>query len=152
MILAILILNACLTWFMTGLIWFVQIVHYPLFDAVSKETFTQFANRHCQLTGNVVMLPMLGELLSAFVLILLWQGSGRLVVWAGFAIVVAIWVATLLLSIPCHQKFCTAGFSETTYVSLVAGNWLRTVLWSIRSVLVAWLIYKIKIDSSIVHG
>jgi hypothetical protein len=33
MILAILILNACLTWFMTGLIWFVQIVHYPLFDA-----------------------------------------------------------------------------------------------------------------------
>ena len=34
-----LIIHAAATWFMVGLIWFVQIVHYPMFANVGRDSF-----------------------------------------------------------------------------------------------------------------
>jgi hypothetical protein len=56
--LAYLVLDAT-SWFMTGLIWFVQIVHYPLFANVGTEQSKTYAQLHCDLTGAVVVVPMI---------------------------------------------------------------------------------------------
>ncbi len=34
------------TWYMVGLIWFVQIVHYPGFQSIPQAGFRDYANRH----------------------------------------------------------------------------------------------------------
>ena len=46
---------------MAGLIWFVQIVHYPLFHKVSEDTSVAYADEHQTRTAWVVGLPMLIE-------------------------------------------------------------------------------------------
>jgi hypothetical protein len=144
MILALLIFNACLTWYMTGLIWFVQVVHYPLFDRAAKDQFIEFATRHCQLTGTVVVAPMVGEAISALILAIYWQGSSKTLVWVNFGLVVGIWLCTAIFSIPSHNKFCTMGFSEATLNYLVQSNWIRTTLWTCRALILAWLLFTAK--------
>ncbi|MCK6525129.1 hypothetical protein L6R49_27300, partial [Myxococcota bacterium] len=37
----LLLIHAAATWFMVGLIWFVQIVHYPLFSAVGPPRVSE---------------------------------------------------------------------------------------------------------------
>jgi hypothetical protein len=130
---------------MTGLIWFVQIVHYPIFDTIPHDIFTQFARRHCNLTGLVVGPPMIGEAISALLLAVTWQGTGKMLVWLNFALVVAIWLCTLLFSIPSHSRFCSSGHSESTLAYLLSTNWLRTVFWTIRALLSGWLLYLVKV-------
>ena len=46
---------------MAGLIWFVQIVHYPFFHRVSADTSVAYADEHQTRTAWVVGLPMLIE-------------------------------------------------------------------------------------------
>lgn len=140
--LILLVINAGSTWFMTGLIWFVQIVHYPLFAAVGLEQFPAYAERHRQLTSLVVAGPMLTEIITALLLAVLWKRSDSLLLWGCFALVFAIWICTLCFSIPCHEKLCSTGFSSTTHQYLVTSNWLRTIFWTIRALLLAFIIYK----------
>ena len=44
---------------MVGVIWFVQIVHYPLFSQVSEAAFNLYEAQHTRLTTYVVAPAML---------------------------------------------------------------------------------------------
>jgi hypothetical protein len=125
---------------MTGLIWFVQIVHYPLFNGVGPEHFTAYETRHSNLTTLVVIVPMFVELITAFAL--LWQrpeGIGVWQLWFGLGLVGIIWLSTAFLQVPQHGVL-SQGFNETAYGMLVSSNWLRTVAWTLRNALVLyWL-------------
>ena len=50
------------TVFMVGLIWFVQIVHYPLYANVGREQFPEYEALHNRLTTWVVGPAMLLEM------------------------------------------------------------------------------------------
>jgi hypothetical protein len=140
----VLLLNAAATLFMTGLIWFVQIVHYPLFNAVGTEHFTAYETRHSNLTTLVVIVPMLVELVSAVALV--WQrpeGIALWQLWGGLGLVGVIWLSTAFLQVPQHN-ILSQGFNENAYQLLVSSNWLRTIAWTLRSALmVYWLSLKI---------
>ena len=51
---AIVLANASATWFLAGLIWTIQIVHYPLFDRVGRAGFVSYETAHAQLITMVV--------------------------------------------------------------------------------------------------
>jgi len=53
---------------MVGLIWLVQVVHYPLFGMVGPGDFKSYHHKHTRLISWVVGPPMLVEGLSAAVL------------------------------------------------------------------------------------
>lgn len=139
----LLLINTVATWFMTGLIWFVQIVHYPLFDAVGNAEFQTYAERHRHLTSLVVAMPMITEITSAFLLAILWKRSDSWLLWLCFAMVVGIWISTACCSIPCHAKLCGSGYSQSTHHWLVLSNWARTALWTTRSIILAVVIYRL---------
>lgn len=125
---------------MTGLIWFVQIVHYPLFAAVGREGFAAYEAAHSRLTTLVVAPVMLIELASGAAL-LVTGGVPRLAAFAGLGLLGVIWVSTALLQIPSHAAL-SFGFSDEAYRRLVATNWLRTAAWSLRAALVFWLLWR----------
>jgi hypothetical protein len=135
-----LLVQAAATWFMTGLIWFVQVVHYPLFDGVGREGFAAYEARHSALTTWVVGPPMLVEAGLA-----LWLVASRPVgvpmawAWLGLALVGVVWAATGLLSVPQHGVLA-AGFDPRAHQLLVATNWVRTLAWTARAVLVALML------------
>ncbi len=122
------------TLYMTGVIWFVQIVHYPLFDAV-RENHGRFANRHQSRTGFVVAPVMLVELFTA-VLLMVRAPSTPLV--ANLVLIAVIWAVTFAVSVPCHQRLLE-GFDTAVHRRLVASNWLRTAAWSARALLLLML-------------
>jgi uncharacterized membrane protein len=136
-----LLLNAASTLFMTGLIWFVQIVHYPLFAGVGTERFANYEARHSTLTTFVVALPMLVELLTSVALvgqhfegIAIWQR------WLALGLTGVIWFSTAFLQVPQHTLL-SQGFNETANKMLVSSNWFRTLAWTLRSCLVVWGLY-----------
>lgn len=122
---------------MTGVIWFVQVVHYPLFSRVGTETFTLYESMHATLTTLVVFPAMMLELISAALLILNDKDDWRL--WAGMLLLIVIWISTMFVQVPKHSEL-SAGFNRAVHASLVATNWIRTVAWSLRSALVIWII------------
>lgn len=136
----ILLLNAAATLYMSGLIWFVQVVHYPLFAKVGAEGFASYERSHAQLTSWVVAVPMLVELATACLLLGVRPVHvSRLEAWIGVALVMAIWASTWLLQVPRHEQL-SAGFDLKTHHALVITNWIRTLAWSARGILVlVWL-------------
>lgn len=127
---------------MLGLIWFVQIVHYPLLASVDPTSFASYEQRHTVLTSWVVGPPMLIEAMTAMLLICFRPPNvGPRTLWTGMALLAVIWLSTALFQMPCHDVL-SHGFDPLIHQHLVRTNWLRTIAWSLRGVLVlrmAWV-------------
>lgn len=122
------------TLFMAGVIWVVQVVHYPLFALVGAVGFSRYAQSHAEKITYVVLPAMLAELASSVALVA-WAPRGQtLLPAAGLALVGLIWASTFFIQVPLHTRLAE-GFDEPTHRRLVATNWVRTGLWSIRAVL-----------------
>ena len=129
------------TFAMTGLIWLVQLVHYPLFDRVAGDRFVQFETDHSNWITWIVLPLMCGELGSA-----IWLAYGRgdqpdrWLWYAGLAMVAGLWLCTALLSVPEHNVLMK-GFDADSHRRLVTTNWPRTLLWSLRSGLLLYVFF-----------
>jgi hypothetical protein len=129
------LLHLAATLDMVGVIWFVQLVHYPLFARVGPSEFAAFERAHTRFTALVVAPPMLAELVTACLLV--WIRPEHLPPWAaiaGLALVAVNWVSTWTVQIPCHDR-STRGYDPAVHRRLVATNWLRKSVWSLRGLL-----------------
>lgn len=132
---ALVLIHFAATWLMVGLIWFVQIVHYPLFNRAGAPGFVEYAREHQRLTTYVVVVPMIVELLTAAALAALRpRGLDAGLIWAGLALLAVIWASTAFLQVPQHQDLLR-GFDDIVHGRLVATNWIRTAAWSARGIL-----------------
>ena len=141
--LTILLANIISTLFMIGLIWMVQVVHYPLFDDVGQENYLSYQQRHQSNITYIVGPVMLIELATAIALA--WypvDGIGKPLVYFGIALVASIWLSTAFIQIPCHEKLAK-GFDLNAYMWLVSSNWIRTIAWSARGVVVTWMLVRV---------
>ena len=119
------------TVFMVGLIWFVQVVHYPLFNRISGDASIQYAAEHQRRTAWVVGLPMLVEGITTLWLFLD-PINGRLLPLVGGLVLLKIHLSTIFLQIPLHKKL-SEGYEREVVRKLVATNWIRTIGWTIRA-------------------
>jgi len=137
----ILVIHAASTWAMAGLIWFIQLVHYPAYRQVNAD-FAAFQFRSPARTGLVVGPLMATELATAF--LLLWRnppGVASVALWTGAALIALCWASTLLLQVPIHLRL-TIKRDDKTIERLIRTNWLRTIAWTIRGIIVAqWLLH-----------
>jgi hypothetical protein len=117
----------------------VQIVHYNLFDRVGEAGFARYEADHSRLITPVVGPVMLIEITTAGLLLVSAPvGVPRWAIAAGLAAVVGIWLSTALIQVPCHARLAN-GFNEMDYRKLVNSNWIRTVLWTARGILLFYL-------------
>lgn len=125
---------------MVGLIWFVQVVHYPLFASVGAERFVAYEDAHRRLTSYVVGPFMAVEGVTA-----LWiaadppSGVSRTTAVAGLALLAVVHASTVFLQVPLHGAL-SKGFNAADAVRLCRTNWIRTVGWSARVVLVGSMV------------
>lgn len=121
---------------MVGLIWIIQVVHYPLFNGVGAEGFTAYQQRHQSQITLIVAPVMLAELISAILLLMYPPPSVRKSwILAGIGLVVLIWLSTAFIQVPCHERLVTR-FDADTHRWLVQSNWVRTIAWTARGMLV----------------
>ena len=137
----LLILNAASTWYMVGLIWMVQLVHYPLFSKVGTDNYDTYQRLHQYLTTIAVGPAMLVEAFTAVLLVTYRPANVSVkLVLIGFVLILAIWLSTAFLQVPCHGKL-EKGFDESVHRFLVNSNWIRTFAWTLRGALVAWMVW-----------
>ncbi|MBU6454538.1 MAG: hypothetical protein KGS72_22405 [Cyanobacteria bacterium REEB67] len=138
----LLITQVASTWFMVGLIWFVQVVHYPLYDRVGASGFVVYERDHCALTTLVVAPAMVVELFSAALLVVARpKAVGLTETLVGLGLALAIWLLTLFIADNYHGALST-GFSVAPYKALIFANGLRTALWTIRGLVVSYMCWK----------
>ena len=132
------VLNLISTWYMVGLIWLVQAVHYKMFDRVGEAQFQRYEADHNRLITPIVGVPMLVEAATAAGLLYAKPDPfPNWAAWAGIAMLVAIWLSTALLQIPCHSRLMN-GFDQQAHQRLVRTNWIRTLFWTARGGLLAY--------------
>lgn len=139
MIALLLILQLVSTLGMVGVIWFVQVVHYPLFGKVGISGFRDYEQDHQRRTTLVVAPLMLIEAVTAVAL--LWLRPDSIppsLAAAGLGLVALLWASTFLWQVPAHERLAKT-FDSATHRNLVRSNWLRTLAWSARGVLVCWM-------------
>ena len=136
MIDVLLLTHAAATLFLVGLIWFVQIVHYPLMARVPVSGFAAYEHEHRNRTTFVVAPTMLIEALTAaMLLVVVPPSSGRILPAIGMALLAVNWLSTFLVQVPLHARLAS-GFDAAAHRRLVLSNWLRTLAWTGRGVLV----------------
>ena len=129
------VLNAASALVMTGVIWFVQVVHYPLLAIVPVENARTVAGEHQSRTAWVVGAPMGIEGVTT-----LWlmfdrpAGVPWVLAWAGGACVAVALLCTVLLSVPRHARMAETPDARVGR-ELVLTNWSRTVAWSLHGII-----------------
>ena len=118
---------------MFGVIWMVQLVHYPLMRFVSESQFARFETAHRVRISWVVGPLMLveGVCVLAF-LIAPPAGLPWWLPWAGAAAEAVAIGTTVLISAPLHERL-NAHFDPALLNRLIATNWIRTVAWTARA-------------------
>jgi hypothetical protein len=135
----VVLLHLAATWFMTGLIWFVHVVHYRLFSSVDAASFASYEAKHTRLTGWVVGPPMLIELATAAYLVFLTEDPfcPSPICELGLGLLLLIWALTGLVAVPAHTRLAR-GFDPKAHRLLMRGNAARVLLWSLRALLAAY--------------
>lgn len=122
---------------MTGVIWFVQLVHYPLFAAAAGPSFAAYHQRHLSLVTWIVAPAMLVELATG--LLLAWSPPPGVSPWtttAGLLLLAVIWLSTAFGQVPVHNRL-RGGFDAAAHRRLLASNWIRTIAWSARALILS---------------
>ena len=128
------------TLMLAGLIWFVQLVHYPLMARVGREGFTHYEREHMRRTTWIVAPLMLTEALCAVALLWLTTGeSARTLAWVGAGLLAVIWLSTALVQVPCHERLAKR-FDAGVVSRLVNSNWIRTAAWTGRAAIAVLLL------------
>jgi hypothetical protein len=133
----LLLANAAATLYMVGLIWMVQVVHYPLLALVGNDRAPEIAREHQRRTGIVVGPAMVVEGVSTLAL-LLWRPDAVwwILPWINGVFLAVALGCTVLLSVPLHEKMATTP-DDSVGRKLVVTNWPRTFAWSARGVVCA---------------
>ena len=131
----IFLFNLVLSFIAVGLIWTIQLVHYPSMRYISKNKFPEYHNFHSIRISILAMPLMLAELVTS---IMLWYQNLNNAIQAIFLInliiVVLIWFSTFLIQVPLHNALSKEKNTEKLS-KLIYTNWIRTILWTSRSIL-----------------
>lgn len=133
------LLHAIPTLLMTGVIWIIQVVHYPLYRRVGVASFAAYEKEHCARIAFVVLPLMTMELALASLLAIAPPQGHATLARAGFALLAVVWLSTFFVQVPCHRRL-EAGFDAVSADRLVATNWIRTVAWTLRSAIAVVLL------------
>ena len=129
----VLFVHLIFTSVMTGVIWVIQIVHYPSFHFIEKELYTAFQKFHMNKISIIVIPIMLAELITGMMLFLDKSSKSPFLI-VSFVILVLIWLITGVFFSKAHNELMT-GYQELVVNQLVVMNWIRTILWTLRLLL-----------------
>jgi hypothetical protein len=126
--------------YLTGLIWFVQLVHYPLLAQVGTNQHHRYHEAHTARTFWAAGGPMVAELGSGLA-VLFFPETHHAIGWSlNLAMLAGIWGSTFLLQVPLHTALSQEA-STATVRRLVRSNWWRTALWSLRAILLLAMLW-----------
>jgi hypothetical protein len=136
----LLLAHAAVSLFCLGAVWFVQVVHYPLFAAVGAREWGAYHEAHRVRTGWVLAAPMLAQLgLGVAVVAVRPEGAGGPAAVGALALTAAVFAVTFLAAVPDHDRL-GRGWDPAVGRRLVRVNAVRTALWTAQAALAVVLV------------
>ena len=120
---------------MVGIIWVIQLLHYPTFHFIKESDYVEFQYFHMQRISFIVVPVMIIELLSGFMLVYYFRSN--LLIFC-LIILLVIWSITFVFFTKLHQSLL-GGYDKIIVDKLVQINWSRTVLWSLRLIILIYI-------------
>ena len=137
----LLFLHIVSTSIMIGVIWVIQLVHYPSFYYIDRSRYELFQDFHMRNISWIVFPIMSVELITGILLIQppIFGHSNKLF-FISMILLALIWLLTATLFISIHKNL-SKGFNKDIINKLVNLNWLRTILWTLRIVFIFAIIF-----------
>ena len=133
------------TSFMVGVIWIVQLVHYPTFLFIDEQKSYDFQKFHMSRISYIVMPAMTTELFSGiYIFIYSNMAIDSNLFLLALTILIINWIITALVFVKMHNKLLI-NYKIEIISLLVKWNWLRTLLWSVRLILLLRMAYLDKV-------
>ena len=133
----VLVVSTVASWGMVGVIWTMQLVHYPMLARLSALEPTTAAVDHQRRITWVVGPLMAAEGVTALVLLFERPDSMSVAAaWGAAALLAVALLSTVLVQVPLHSRLAD-GHDDAVARALVSTNWVRTAAWTVRAVLLA---------------
>jgi len=126
--------------FMTGLIWIVQVIHYPSFKFLDRDRFSEFEKFHLRRVAFLVTPIMVLELCSGLALFYFWKKVYFWPMLINIILLGIIWLVTIFLSRPYHVRLLKR-FDLNLLHKLINTNWIRTILWTFRCIILGFFVF-----------
>lgn len=134
------LINYCSTLIMTGAIWLAQLSQYPLLAFVGPQYFIEYEKQHIKrisfLAWSIITIELITGLLltSSYFPIL-----PKVISIICFVLILINFLTTWFIQFPIHKKL-SLGFNTTLHKKLVTTNWIRTIAWSLRSLVLSYFL------------
>jgi hypothetical protein len=126
----VVVIHAGSTVFLAGVIWTIQVVHYPLFARVGPAGFAAAMADHGRRITAVIVVPWaLQGATTVWLLARPPAGVPSVLIWSAAALAALPVAVTLAASVPAHRELGD-GFDPAVHARLLATNWLRTAAWT----------------------
>ncbi len=133
------------TLIMTGAIWLAQLSQYPLLAYVGRRNFIRYEHEHIRRISTIAWIFIYIEALTGLFLVFANLPSITLSLRLyGLILIMAIWSTTWFIQYPIHKKL-SHGFDKKLHQRLVRTNWIRTISWTLRSILLTYILTSILI-------
>ena len=132
-----LLYNVVLNSILVGIILMTQFITYPLFQFIGSD-FKTYHRAYTKRMGYVVAPLMVLELLLV-IKITTNHYSNIIIILIG-VLTLIIWLSTFFIQVPCHQRLLTDPSVEVIH-RLIASNWIRTILWTIKTLTIGIFLY-----------
>ncbi len=134
--------------YLFGVIWFVQVVHYPIFLYLNYDPAHNPFIFHQSRTGIAVMSAMAIELVSVVILMFIpYPNFFAVLILLIFTLL--IWITTFMIQVPCYNVLKREK-NENVIYRLIWTNWLRTALWTFKAIYIFFLLWNLLSDRLIV--
>ena len=130
----IFLIHVLATSVMLGIIWIIQLVHYPSFRFVDTSNYRSFQNFHIKRISIIVVPVMIIEALSGLIYLIYFIKNIEVFFLVSMMLLIVIWLVTGFIFSGLHQNLLI-GYNRLTINKLVSLNWIRTLLWSLRFIL-----------------
>ncbi|MDP0491640.1 MAG: hypothetical protein Q7Q71_11365 [Verrucomicrobiota bacterium JB023] len=120
------LLHAFSVFALFGLIWTIQLVHYPAFRDIELRRFPAFHDRHSRNITFIVLPLMLVEIVTSVLLVMEHRTALSLSL---LVLAAANWLTTFLIFVPIHRTISRRP-RPGDLDGLVNLNWIRTLTWT----------------------
>ena len=124
--------------YLVSLVFMTQFITYPTFLHIDKDKFSEYHRKYVNNISFIVAPVMLIELLT---LLLIAYFSKDFLIIKSLILLLVIWLTTFFIMIPSHNRI-SKSFNIKEIKSLINYNWIRTILWSFKLLVIIFLYYE----------
>ncbi len=124
--------------YLVSLVFMTQFITYPTFLHIDKDKFSEYHRKYVNNISFIVAPVMLIELLTLF---LIAYFSKDFLIIKSLILLLVIWLTTFFIMIPSHNRI-SKSFNKKEIISLINYNWVRTILWSFKLLLIIFLYFE----------